>query len=74
MASLMNSLAAVSRLLAPWATSSSTSSSRWLIGSWLGARIWPTTRVATEGESTASPSAAARTARNSSAGGASLSR
>ena len=33
-ASEMNSWAAVSRLLAPWATSSSTSSSRWLIGSW----------------------------------------
>src|ERR1700759_3793302 len=57
-ASEMNSWAAVSRLLAPWATSSSTSSSRWLIGSTPGARIWPITRVATDGESTASPPAA----------------
>src|ERR1022692_4531650 len=35
---------------------------------------WPTSRVATEGESTASPRAAARTPRRSSSGGESFSR
>ena len=39
-----------------------------------GCLTWPSSRVATEGESTASPRAAARTPRSSSSGGESLSR
>ncbi len=74
MASLMNSFAAASRLVAPRATSSSTSNSRWLSGSWAGARTWPSSRVATDGDSAASPRAAARTARSRSPRGESLSR
>ena len=74
MASLMNSLAAASRLVVPAATSSRTSNSRWLSSSGLGVRTRLISRVATEGASTPWPSAAARTARSSSARGASLSR
>ena len=74
LASLMNSRRATSRLVAPLATSRSTSSSRSLRGSTTGARTWPSSRAATDGDSTDSPRAAAPTARNSSSWVASLSR
>jgi len=73
-ASLMNSLAAASRLVLPPATSSRTSSSRWLSGPGPGSRNRLISRVATDGDSAASPCAADRTARSSSSRGASLSR
>src|SRR5258705_13818847 len=62
-ASLINSFAADSRLVHPAATISRTSSSRWLSGPGLGARTRLIGRVATAGERTAWPWAAARTAR-----------
>ena len=74
LASLMNSRRAASRLVAPLATSWRTSSSRWVRGSTAGVRTWPSSRDATDGDSTDSPLAAAPTARNSSCWVASLSR
>src|SRR5258708_1177596 len=53
--SLMNSLAAASRLFAPPAISRNTSSSRSLSESCAGWRTCPSRRRATDGESTASP-------------------
>ena len=50
MASLMNSRAAASRLVAPAATSSRTSSSRWLSGPAPGARNRSISRAATDGD------------------------
>ena len=73
-ASLMNSLAAASRLVVPAATSPRTSSSRWLSGSWPGERTRLSSRAATVGARTDSPCAAARTARSRSSLGASFSR
>jgi hypothetical protein len=73
-ASLMNRRLAASRFEQPRAIRASTSSSRWLSGSLAGALTWPSNRVATDGESTASPRAAARTPRRSSSGGESFSR
>ncbi len=74
MASLMYRRAAASRFEQPCAIRPRMSSSRWLSGSLAGCLTWPSSRVATEGESTASPRAAARTPRRSSSGGESFSR
>src|SRR5437763_4535737 len=54
---LMNRRAAASRFEQPCAISPRMSSSRWLSGSLAGCLTWPRSRVATEGESTASPRA-----------------
>ena len=73
-ASLMNSRAAVSRLVVPAATNPRTSRSRWLRISGSGVLTRLISRVATDGPSTLWPCAAARTARSSSSRGASFSR
>src|ERR1700759_2192753 len=66
-ASVMNRRAAASRLVPPEATSSRTSSSRWLSGPDPGVRTRLISRAVTAGDSTDWPWAAARTARSSSA-------
>ena len=73
-ASLTNSFAAASRLPAPALISFRTSSSRWLSASRAGLRTRPIRRPATDGDKTASPLCAARTARISSSRGASFKR
>ncbi len=73
-ASLMNSAWPISALVRPIATWASTSVSRADSDSRGGLRTWLISRSATEGASTVSPRAAARTAPASSAGVASLSR
>ncbi|CAM5730504.1 hypothetical protein SBADM41S_07448 [Streptomyces badius] len=77
-ASLMKSSAAISRLVVPRATRTSTSRSRAdrevSAGSGAGVRTRVISREATAGDRTLRPSAAARTAANSSSRGASLRR